>query len=222
MALVAFRGPGSIPNPTQDQLEELETLIQRMLDLPVVDFQNSPRDSMASGARITEVLPTDLAGAAPEQTSGNSPLFLIEHPAPSSDAINSSLSAPHFRIAGSPEKSSGRAGEEPQATAGAEAAMVPGTYALEAPDAARPIRSPRTKPYSSRKKARPQAGKAGYILLLPFKAINWLFELYTLPFGPLGLWLRGTVAKNVLGVTGLILLATAGAFGLVEWMGWFN
>jgi hypothetical protein len=100
--------------------------------------------------------------------------------------------------------------------------MVPGTYALEAPDAARPIRSPRTKPYSSRKKGRPQAGKAGSILLLPFKAINWLFELYTLPFGPLGRWLRGTVAKNVLGVTGLILLATAGAFGLVEWMGWFN
>jgi hypothetical protein len=222
MALVTFGRPGSIPNPTQDQLEELETLIQRMLDLPVVDFQNSPRDSMASGARITEVLPTDLAGAALEQTSGNSPLFLVEHPAPPSDAINPSLSAPHFRITGSSEKSSGPGGEEPQATAGAEPSMVPGTYALQAADAGRAIRSPRSKPYSSRKKGRPQAGKAASITLLPFRAINWLFELYMLPFGPPGRWLRSTVAKNVLGVAGLILLATAGAFGLVEWMGWFN
>ncbi len=53
-------GDPVIPNPTQDQLEELETLIQRMLDLPVVDFQDSSSDSTASGHRITEVLPTTL------------------------------------------------------------------------------------------------------------------------------------------------------------------
>ena len=219
MTLVTFTGPRSLPNPTQDQLEELETLIQRMLDLPVVDFQDSRSDSAASGHRIREILPADLAGAVPEQTSGDSPLFLIEHP--SSNALAPPLSAPHFRIAHRSEKSPGPVGEEPRAAGGAET-TVPGTYELEIPKATRPIRSPRTKPYSTRKKERPQGSKAASIMLLPFKAINWLFELYTLPFGPLGRWLRGVVAKNILGVVGLILLATAGAFGLVEWMGWFN
>src|ERR1700676_966982 len=90
MALVTFAGPQTLPNPTQDQLDELETLIQRMLELPVVEH---------------------------ESIGGDPDLHVREHSAPWGDTPTIELSPPHREFPGNPAKVPGTT-EEAQATSG--------------------------------------------------------------------------------------------------------
>jgi hypothetical protein len=194
MALVTFAGPQALPNPTQDQLDELETLIQRMLELPVVE---------------QESIDTDPA------------LQVREHPAPSSDGFTIEVSPPHREFAGNPGETRGTTDETPAPSGTFKLADELPVIKIRSLRSKKPTPSRRATSHSTGTEAAAQGGRRLRPLLFPLTAMNWVFDLYTLPFGPVGRWLRGSGGRNVLGVTGLILLAIATGCGVVEWMGWF-
>jgi hypothetical protein len=194
MALVTFAGPQTLPNPTQDQLDELETLIQRMLELPVVEHESIGSDPA---------------------------LQVREHPAPSDDAPTFELSPPHREFPGNPPDIPGTTEEAPAASGRFEMADDLPALKIRSSRSKKPIRSRPPTHHSSGNEAAAQGGWLRRLLLFPLTAMNWTFDLYTLPFGPVGRWLRGSGGRSVLGVTGLILLAIAIGCGVVEWMGWF-
>jgi hypothetical protein len=49
---------------------------------------------------------------------------------------------------------------------------------------------------------------------------NRLYDALTFLLGPTGRWLRGPSGRAVVGCTGLLLLAGAVAWGLIDWLGW--
>jgi hypothetical protein len=57
------------------------------------------------------------------------------------------------------------------------------------------------------------------LLLRPLVQVNDAFDLCTVCLGPLGRWLRGRGGRALLGVVGLLLLAAAVAWGVLDWMG---
>jgi hypothetical protein len=194
MALVTFAGPQTLPNPTQDQLDELETLIQRMLELPVVE----------------------------QESIGADPAVLVrEHPAPSGDAATIELSPPHRVFPGNPAEIRGTMDETQAASGTFQLADDLPAIKIRSSRSKKPTRSLRATPHSTGNEAGAQDERLLRLLLFPLKAMNWVFDLYTLPFGPVGRWLRDSSGRNVLGVTGLIFLAIAVGWGAVEWMGWF-
>jgi hypothetical protein len=194
MALVTFAGPETLPNPTQDQLDELETLIQRMLELPVVE----------------------------QESIGSEPaLQVIDHAAPASDPPAFEVSPPHRPFPGNPAEISGTSEAAPSSSDTFQMVDDLPPVKLRSSRSRKPARSRHSKPHSIGKEAAAQGSRLLRFLLFPLTAMNWVYDLYTLPFGLPGRWLRGSVGRNVLGVTGLALLAIAIGCGVVEWMGWF-
>ena len=66
--------------------------------------------------------------------------------------------------------------------------------------------------------ARRSSGPAWY--WLPLVPVNWLFDAATWLLGPLGRRLRTPGGRSLLGWTGLLLLAGALAWGVLDWLGW--
>jgi len=58
------------------------------------------------------------------------------------------------------------------------------------------------------------------VLLWPLAAFNVVFDVFLLPWGPIGRWLRGAAGRNLLAVVGLLCLAAAAALALADWYGW--
>lgn len=56
--------------------------------------------------------------------------------------------------------------------------------------------------------------------LRPLLWVNGAFDRATVRLGGPGRWLRGPRGRAWLGGTGLVLLATAVAWGVLDWMGW--
>jgi hypothetical protein len=58
--------------------------------------------------------------------------------------------------------------------------------------------------------------------LVPFWWINQCFEGGTSRLGSPGRWLQGRWGRTLIGVTGLVLLAGAIGWGVLDWLGWFG
>src|SRR5262249_23722874 len=56
--------------------------------------------------------------------------------------------------------------------------------------------------------------------LLPLVWGNRLFDACLVPFGPLGSWLRRSAGRNLLGWTGLLMLAATAGLALCDYLGW--
>jgi hypothetical protein len=56
--------------------------------------------------------------------------------------------------------------------------------------------------------------------LRPLVWINQAFDWLAARCGPLGRWLCSPAGRAVLGYGGLLLLASALGWGLLDWMGW--
>lgn len=59
------------------------------------------------------------------------------------------------------------------------------------------------------------AGRRG-----PLIRANQAFDRLTYPFGPAGYWLRSPVGRDVLGWVGLLLITGSVAWALLDWLGW--
>src|SRR5262249_21246862 len=75
MAVITAANPRSLPNPTEVQLEELEGLIRRMLDLPVVQLEGSSHDEVSAA-----VEQNNRPAPAPHNFGGNWPRALGQAP----------------------------------------------------------------------------------------------------------------------------------------------
>ncbi len=163
--------------PTRQQLDELEALMRRMLDLPM-----DPRDAEAP------TLPAPLLDAviAPEPV-----------------AEEMALPPPGWR--------------HDDATAlFSEAVPFPAGVTLAPPEPA--PAPPEPSAITTRRPRRRSTG--GTLLLRPLLWSNRLFDRLTVLLGEPGRWLRSPPGRTWLGWSGLLMLATAVAWGVLDWMGW--
>jgi hypothetical protein len=54
----------------------------------------------------------------------------------------------------------------------------------------------------------------------PVVAVNWVFDVITLPLGPLGAGMRSRIGRNSLAVVGMACLVAAAVMVAMDWIGW--
>jgi hypothetical protein len=186
------------PQPTRQQLDDLDALLQRMLSLPVSlpDEETPAAETIAPPSQEPRAQPT-LAAIPPRPAD-----VLPSAPGNLVLADPLSTSAPVGRVSGGP----------PQPTAPAQPPTTPPAPWLSPviPEIAQPsfiARSP--LPTASR----PPDDSP---LLMPLLWCNRLFDRLALGLGAPGHWLRGPVGRNLLGLLGLLLLLTALSLVLLD------
>jgi hypothetical protein len=182
------RSPGS----TREQLDELDALLQRMLELPV-----DPAG--------TDNGPAEPAAPAPPPESEADPAPVLPAVA---RALEQPPPPPPVPTSGPPVAPS--AASEPPAATG------PRTHAAHTPSTPAPHTAAVGLPPS-----RPRPGDGSPAWLLPVAQLNRLFDRLTVLFGAPGSWLRRRRGRTLLGWAGVLLLAAAAVLALATWRGWF-
>jgi hypothetical protein len=212
---------------TRHQLDELDALLQKMLNLPVLP-------PVHAGAPETTGTPD---AASVERTA--------EIPGPrqlSADPEPESLSsvAPTSESAASVGPNFGCGGENALPTVG----PVTQTRADDPDDVFSPSCAPHTSepvpPLEGRSReptvpleippppariAQVERITHGHLIRFPVPwrllvAVNQLFDAFTYPLGPPGRWLRGPSGRACVGWAGVTLLVVAAAWTLLEWLAW--
>jgi hypothetical protein len=205
-------------HPTRQQLDDLEALMQRMLALPVNQLDGDLGDNVDSSlAAVPPIhVPSEWQTSEPEA------------------AVLSTETARHQRDDGVPgaataesedevrpvEESSHRHGE------GRNFGPWPATLEQEAPE--QPNIAPAAakltiveRPASSARPWKPLTPPRRLPLAIrPLVWVNRTFDRLAGRMGDPGRWLRGPRGRALLGWTGLVFLAIATAWAIVEWMGW--
>jgi hypothetical protein len=193
------------PQPTRQQLDDLDALLQRMLALPV-----NPAEEAAPPAP-----------AAPVE----------ERLAP--PAGNMILSDPLPFVPPPRKDEGGRRKDEPKSTAsGSSLLLHPSSFPPAAPlplpllnpvppaERRAPVLPPPDRPLSPRQALIASRPPEVFILLRPVLGLNRAFDRLALGLGWPGRWLRRPAGRTVLGLIGLLLLAAAGALVLLDRCGW--
>jgi len=223
----------SVP-PTRQQLDELEALMQRMLDLPVNHLDERPSNGVADVVEAAEVEPDPTADwredplqpseewipsafdpIAPDESNPSSDQPLAEWPAP--------LSPPEW-----PDL----AEFAPGMVHAAQRTEHPGdqAWASNLEDLAWNDVPGDSQSKTSVSDMGPDKQTAASTTvppmppvepwLLPLVWFNVAFDGLTFLLGPLGRWLRGPTGRAVMGWIGVLLVAGSMAWALFDWMGW--
>jgi hypothetical protein len=235
------------PSPasaTRQQLDELDALLQRMLDLPVESGDNrdaGPRPSAPPVSYTTTEEPEPprmidfhalkqklAASAAPPEAMAKDkqdedswvPLSSTWQPSsltwkPLAQSWQQTAAAPPPEKAPQQEPAQ-PAVPAPRATPAWEA--IPEREIAPVPDIADAYRLKVDEPKPAAEE-RPAAEPIRW-WALPLVAFNWCFDLFLLPFGPLGRFLRGRSGRIGLGVVGLACLIGALVVLFADWIGW--
>ena len=211
---------------TKQQLEELDTLLQRMLALPTNGQEppmamipqapeefvpspptlpvptRAPSDSVVQSWRVQTPM------ATPSATFANQPpLAMPVDPAPPEPRFFASPTTPSTaQAAPSPFPYQMVFGPQTASAAPAMPVMTPAAgTGIPAPQwqAVKPVSDAGPLPFS----------------LWPLFVLNKLFDLLTLPLGPLGSWLRQPGGRNTLGWLGLLMILGAIGWGVADWYG---
>jgi hypothetical protein len=199
----------SQPSPTRQQLDELEALMQRMLALPLT----APAEDPSAGEMAERSAPSlgSAARPAPVETVRAEPVL-----------VRFSETTPELPVAEMPESrkpSPTEAGcpDEPlpdtELSAGTVAVMAPAVEPTRRTEAV-PAGGPKRSVLLEERRARIVAWRQ------PLLWSNRRFDCWTLRLGGPGRWLRSTQGRAVLGWTGVLLLAAALAWGILDWIGW--
>ncbi|HVK11855.1 MAG TPA: hypothetical protein VM597_23990 [Gemmataceae bacterium] len=177
--------------PTRQQLDEIDTLLRRMLSLPALGSDPEPAPPAAStyGPTIREIPP-----ATP--------------PSPGDPVVHSwRVEWPH---AAPPAP-------VPEATPTVAAWGSPATtpYARAVP--VNPVPAPGVTFVEQPPPSRLAPPVPGY--LWPALVVNWVFDALSYLLGPLGAWLRGS-GRPVLGWTGVVMILAAAGWAFGEWAGY--
>jgi hypothetical protein len=225
MATPTLSEPGLATDPTQQQLDELEALIERMLELPFAQLESSPGNPSPAEAGLGPLMieqlghrPTlsSVTGSFDEGTSAARVPLSTADPTPE-ERINPQ--APITR-ADTPDDDTGfELSIELDPQAGAEVAgSIPAEDHLpqraDDQDGQDRLQPDVELPATEQTEPRP------YFALLPLIWLNTAFDLAAAPFGPMGRWLRGTGGRAFLGWTGIVLLAIAGVLVGMQWVPW--
>lgn len=217
---------------TRQQLEELDSLLQRMLSLPVnpatasapvpaatpeafapsPPTQTLPARSAASDAtvqswRVQNPMqePTILPFSNPQP-----PLATPVEPLPEPRFFATSAAAPAPAMAASPLPYTMVFGPQTTAAGMPAANVLPPMYAPGMGIPAPQWEAPKTAALD-----RPPLPMS----LWPIYLINRIFDLLTLPLGPLGSWLRQSSGRNVMGWMGVLMILAAIGWAVADWYG---
>jgi hypothetical protein len=225
----------AVPNNSmRQQLDELDTLLQRMLSLPInqLDEQSvaspppPPPPRQAAPAPQPQVAFVPQRGAAPAGDGWRPPAMVLladsgpvappVSPEPTFDrgwSINlnpqfgSSVLAPPGPAVAPPPPPAPAWQSEPPAALHVE---MPAQTAYAAP-------APIPEPPAS---YRPRRDEPPSPLVAPLVAFNQLFDAVIGLFGPPGRFLCGPVGKNLLGAAGVLMFLGGVALGVLEFNGW--
>ncbi len=215
---------------TKQQLEELDALLQRMLALPVNANDPGPASAplptnpelFAPSPPTLPLPPRPVAGSesivqAWRVQSPNVPEAMVLPFAPPQPPIATAVESPP------PEP---RFFTSPASSPTTAAAPAPFPYQMVfGPQTSSPssmVAAPTTTgiPAPQWEAGRSSAGAAPLpVTLWPILALNKVFDLFTLPLGPFGSWLRQSSGRNTLGWIGVLLILGAIGWGVADWYG---
>jgi hypothetical protein len=207
-------------DPTRQQLEDLQALLDRMLQIPVLQAGDvpdnvlparrpkrpsllvpSPQVDPKHALRTTPPEPPPAPSTLPKPPAEAIVVAPATVPAPSQAAAATSEPERSLVVAAVP---SAPAQLPPVVQSDSEPVQW-SSIALSAPPARATVRPPRSDVAPSQSLA-----------LLPLRAINWCFDVALLPLGAPGRWLGSRAGRNVLGWTGVVLIVLAAGWGTAE------
>jgi hypothetical protein len=224
MANLEVTYSSTVPNPTRQQLDELDTLLQQMLGLPV---QPATEEAEANSSAFPEPERT----AEPRLTPAALPAATAEEAGTESLERSSLEGRMDFQSVPAESRTDWQSVPLPGRIAKPSYEPAPeGIAALEQMEAqlSQQLQKPENRKES-------QAGETGHLEtdrptdrhgpwvafgLRPLIWCNQVFDGLTVPLGPLGRWLRGPSGRWLLGWTGLALLALALALSLFDLIRW--
>jgi hypothetical protein len=219
------RKPKNDFDPTRQQLEDLQALLERMLQIPVLQPTDVP-DSVLPARRLKSpslLVPSGSHELDPQNVLPAAPV----EPRAAPQAVPTLLKPSVEPIVVAPARSPGsaQAGQaESESLSSIVVAAVPkaaprlppivqsSSQPVEWPPVALSTPSPRTAPRPRQYAPAPPQSLA----LAPLRAINWCFDQVVLPLGAPGRWLKSRTGRNVLGWTGVLLVLAAAGWGTTE------
>jgi hypothetical protein len=210
----------------RQQLDELDALLQRMLNLPIHQA-DEPADPTAQRPRFNTADPSPtppppvgkrpamrlLDGSAPVPPPTAAPAGWDQHwninlnPQQGSSVFNRNTAAAPRAVAPEPAPPVWRA----------ETVAFPEPAAAAAPPP-QPDGTPIPTPTAHR--PRPMAAEPPSLVLMPVVALNRIFDGIVVHFGPPGEWLCTRAGRTVLGLAGLAMSAGSAAWVAAGWFGW--
>ncbi|MGE3803147.1 MAG: hypothetical protein AB7K24_00585 [Gemmataceae bacterium] len=200
----------SVVQTTQKQLEELDALIQKMLELPVSQLEEDPFNDMPIPAMPTSAPPSPLRTRSERPAASSaSPTAPAQEPAESSTKTGNTEAPADKKLEtivkkASPEANKNRERLETQFTRKA-------TPAAPEPPAGK-------KPMARLVGRLPRLPDDWH--LLPLLWPNRAFDQLTTRCGRPGIWLRGRSGRLFLGITGIVLAVAACAWAILDWIAW--
>jgi len=217
MSTPVLSEPALATDPTHQQLDELEALIERMLELPFAQLESPPANRASSETALdaAPVLELDYGKSQSQLNEGTAtvsakrldPVGTLKSPPAVSQAALPSV----------PDALDQDALFEQSFDQHAESATID-PPAIQQP-AESEDRQQESEPVVDLPAAE-ERERGTFFALVPFVWLNSAFDMTVAPFGPLGRWLRAAGGRALLGWTGIVLLAIAAALASMEWLPW--
>jgi hypothetical protein len=189
-----------LDDPTRQELDDLDALMQRMLALPV-----NPQEEVSA-------LPTASLPPASFNIHPDFPLAVKQSPRIEQTVV--------------PTLSSSQDAAAPATIVAAAAAgnLIKSTVSMQLPRLA-PVAEPGAKadapPIQNRLPVRhSERSSRTSVWMLPLLCCERMFVMATNLFGPVGRCLQGPRSRMVIGLTGFIMLLAAATWVSLGWMGW--
>lgn len=205
--------------PTKQQLDELEALMQRMLSLPVSEGEEALPAPPEAKSRPATLPPRLRAIPDPPPWDDPAPAATVPPPPPAHVPSPPAPRSPARPVAPPPSVVISERVRVEEYPVMPELPAAPAEAASPAPAAAEPP-APRTKPRVVRRLSTVAGEPQELWWLMPLVWGNHAFDRCTIHMGRSGRWLRGTRGRNWIGWSGVLLLALAMTWALVEWLGW--
>jgi hypothetical protein len=213
-------------DPTRQQLEDLQSLLDRMLQIPVLQ-PGDVAEHVLPALRLKGPSLLVPPGSREIDSKNSLPTASVEPPLAPVPPPLKRLTEP-IVVAPAPllgPAQSVRAKSEPQqsivVTAAASSPSPAGTAPTPVQSENEPVQWPPIAlaiPSSgvTAKLPRFDVGPPQPLALLPLRAINWCFDTALSPLGTPGRWLSSRPGRNLLGWTGVILILLAAGWGTTE------
>ena len=200
--------PISPDQPTRQQLDELDALMERMLALPV-NQSGEFAGGQDGGTRVANAAAPLTGNARPEST------FYVATTARTPASSQVAMDA-------NPTKIEMQSDPPPSATGPPlQAAMPLAPSPPRQPEAASSLQG--TSELNVPEWLRAKMSYANWRVSWYLRPVVWCNRAYdagTSWTGPLGQWLRGAQGRALIGVTGLLLLIAAFAWVAIDGLGW--
>jgi len=209
-------------DPTRQQLEDLQALLDRMLQIPVLQPGDVP-DNVLPARRLKSpslLVPSGSPQLDPEHIL---PATRAEPPvAPAPTLSKPSIEAIVVASATVPGPSEAIAAKsEPRSIVVAAVPSPPAQMSPPVRSDSEPVQWPPIALLAPASRAaagrlRSKVAPPQSLALLPLRAINWCFDKALSPLGAPGRWLGSRTGRNVIGWTGVLLILLAAGWGTAE------